>query len=36
MPLEIWIVIGIALFIAIFEPMTPLEKKEDKKEDDDN
>lgn len=29
MPMEIWIVIGIALFIAIFEPMTSSKKEED-------
>lgn len=29
MPLEIWLVIGIALFVAIFEPMTSSKKKED-------
>jgi hypothetical protein len=29
MPLEIWLVIGIALFIAIFEPTTSSKEKED-------
>lgn len=29
MPLEIWLAIGIALFVAIFEPMTSSKKKED-------